>query len=86
MQVSESRRELRELRAALQVAQKEKEQLQAEKQASGRIPDPKGTAAREPGKEGRPWYLWAERDLRRILLQGGEAQSSGGEKVGFDRK
>ncbi|XP_053229963.1 calcium-binding and coiled-coil domain-containing protein 1 isoform X2 [Podarcis raffonei] len=32
VQVSESRRELRELRAALQVAQKEKEQLQAEKQ------------------------------------------------------
>ncbi|XP_039213509.1 calcium-binding and coiled-coil domain-containing protein 1 isoform X2 [Crotalus tigris] len=32
VQVSESRRELRELRAALQVAQKEKEQLQDEKQ------------------------------------------------------
>ncbi|XP_077185160.1 calcium-binding and coiled-coil domain-containing protein 1 isoform X1 [Paroedura picta] len=32
VQVSESRRELRELRAALQVAQKEKEHLQAEKQ------------------------------------------------------
>lgn len=32
VQVSESRRELRELRAALQVGQKEKEQLQAEKQ------------------------------------------------------
>ncbi|KAF7240364.1 Calcium-binding and coiled-coil domain-containing protein 1 [Varanus komodoensis] len=32
VQVSENRRELRELRAALQVAQKEKEQLQAEKQ------------------------------------------------------
>ncbi|XP_025020961.1 calcium-binding and coiled-coil domain-containing protein 1 isoform X3 [Python bivittatus] len=32
VQVSESRRELRELRAALQVAQKEKEQLQSEKQ------------------------------------------------------
>ncbi|KAG8129564.1 hypothetical protein E2320_016272 [Naja naja] len=32
VQVSESRRELRELRAALQVGQKEKEQLQSEKQ------------------------------------------------------
>ncbi|XP_013925387.1 PREDICTED: calcium-binding and coiled-coil domain-containing protein 1 [Thamnophis sirtalis] len=32
VQVSESRRELRELRAALQVSQKEKEQLQSEKQ------------------------------------------------------
>ncbi|KAJ6656181.1 hypothetical protein lerEdw1_004098 [Lerista edwardsae] len=59
VQVSESRRELRELRAALQVAQKEKEQLQAEKQASGGIRGPKGTAAREPefGKDRRPMEL-----------------------------